>query len=76
MDKNITAKLEYIEWNVYIDVYKRDKLIHSVEVTEEVMECALLYWINIAKTRLEWETMFSHPWTEYAMVIKKKDDVN
>ena len=76
LDKYITAELVYRDWNIYIDVYKRDNVIQSVEVTEDAVRDVLLYWIGIAKTRLEWETMFSHPTSEYAIFIKKKDDVN
>lgn len=75
LDKYISAKIEYRWWQIYIDVYKRDDVISSIEITEDAVRSVLHYWTDLAKTRLEWETMFSHPGTEYALVVKKKDDV-
>lgn len=76
LDKYISADIAYRDWKIFIDVYKRDNVINSVEITEDAVRSVLSYWIDIAKTRLEWETMFSHPGTEYAIVIKKKDDIS
>ena len=76
LDKYITAELVYRDWNAYIDIYKRDDIINSIEVTEEVVECMLHYWTFMAKQRLEWEVSFSHPTSEYIITVKKKDDYN
>lgn len=60
-------------WEIYVDVYKHKRVVLSQEFTNETIEAVLFHWIQEAKKNLDDEITYSHPTSEYKMVICKKD---